>query len=108
MKMSKNPEGNSLTHRCPELLSHNRHTYKKISIRFEKTMTQSEYDWQLKALESDEDWDNQFMAGITSIQYCPFCGAALPNLQLSREHNLQDIPKLKPSEPEYPVSILER
>ena len=70
------------THRCKELLKHNKNTYRPCAIQYDTWLNFSPYDnkykWILKAMEfNEEDWDVKWMDNITEIKYCPFCSKEL-------------------------------
>lgn len=66
-----------ITHRCKELLEYNKDNFKPCSIVFESWFPYEEPTWLLNSLESDEDWDVQYMHPMAKIKYCPFCAKKL-------------------------------
>ena len=79
------------THRCKELLEHNKN-YKfgspmciKYGYQFNNPYNKKNGNykgWWLNYLEgSSEGWDIKYMMPIGVVDYCPFCGVKLNNVE---------------------------
>lgn len=72
------------THRCEQLLESNKDYNNgfKVSIRYGcrcDSIKNNDKDigWWLRYLESDREWDCEYMSTVKKIDYCPFCGERL-------------------------------
>ena len=72
------------THRCEQLLESNKDYNNgfKVSIRYGcrwDSIKNNDKDigWWLRYLESDSEWDCEYMSTVKKIDYCPFCGERL-------------------------------
>jgi len=71
-----------MSHRCKELMSHNKDNYKPVCIRkiinSKGVDIQLNYDkWNLYHLECDSEYGDYFMNSAGVITYCPYCGDKL-------------------------------
>lgn len=79
-----------MTHRCKELLDYNKNSHGvPVSIKYQKWSTiinlESDYpSWILSHLTWDSEYGFKFMSKACRIEYCPFCGEKLKNLNIDK------------------------
>lgn len=80
------PRNVEKTHRCDELLAHNKDYNNGDTIRifygyrFGNPYNEKNGEtkgWWLEHLEWDMDWDTKYMSTVCRIRYCPCCGIDL-------------------------------
>ena len=71
------------THRCKELLEYNKGNYKPCAIQYDtffKYFKEEKPTWIFKSLEWGDEWDVEWMDSVAKIQFCPFCGVKLDEI----------------------------